>query len=61
MTATLATELKSNFKHFADIASSGDCVIITRPKQTNLVMISETEYNELLNIAKSYNKVVAEQ
>ncbi len=50
MTATVATDLKANLKHFIDIAVGGDCVIITRPKSKNAVLISENEYNELLRI-----------
>lgn len=50
MTATVATELKANLKHYIDKAVSGDSIIITRPKRKNAVLISEEEYNELQRI-----------
>ncbi len=50
ITATVATDLKANLKHYIDMALSGDSIIITRPKQENVVMISESEYNELLRL-----------
>ncbi|MBR5970078.1 MAG: type II toxin-antitoxin system Phd/YefM family antitoxin [Lachnospiraceae bacterium] len=52
MTATVATELKSNFKFYMDKVLSGEQVIITRPKQKNVVLISEEEYNDLLSAKK---------
>ncbi len=50
ITATMATDLKANLKYYIDKALSGDSIIITRPKQRNVVMISEREYNELLRL-----------
>lgn len=50
ITATVATDLKANLKYYIDKALSGDSIIITRPKQENVVMISESEYNELLRL-----------
>lgn len=49
-TATLATDLKANLKYYMDRASTGDHIIITRPKRKNTVLISEDEYNELQRI-----------
>ncbi len=53
ITATIATDLKSNLKHYIDLATSGNCIIITRPKQKNAVLISEEEYNELCRIRQN--------
>lgn len=50
MTATVATDLKANLKYYIEKAVSGDCIIITRPKRKNAVLISEEEYNELQRI-----------
>ena len=50
VTATVATDLKANLKHYIDKVLAGDSIIITRPKQENVVMISESEYNELLRL-----------
>lgn len=53
LTATVATELKANLKFYIDKAVNGDCVIITRPKRKNAVLISEEEYNELQRIKRN--------
>ena len=53
MTATVATDLKANLKAYIEKAVNGDSIIITRPKRKNAVLISETEYNELLRIKKN--------
>lgn len=50
ITATVVTELKTNLKHYIEMAVSGDSVIITRPKKENAVLIGEQEYNELLRL-----------
>lgn len=50
ITATVATDLKANLKYFIDKAVAGDSIIITRPKNKNVVLISENEYNELQRI-----------
>lgn len=52
-TATVATDLKSNLKHYIERALSGDSIIITRPKRKNVVLISEEEYNELQKIKQN--------
>ncbi len=53
MTAIVASDLKANLKHFMDMAIDGNCVIITRPKRKNAVLISEDEYNELQRIREN--------
>lgn len=50
ITATVATDLKTNLKHYIERAAAGDSIIITRPKKKNAVLISESEYNELLRL-----------
>lgn len=49
LTATVASDLKANLKHYIEKAVNGDS-IITRPKRKNVVLISEDEYNELQRI-----------
>lgn len=53
MTATVATDLKANLKFYIDKALDGDSIIITRPQRKNAVLISESEYNELLRIKQN--------
>jgi antitoxin YefM len=50
ITATVATDLKANLKYYIEKAVGGDSIIITRPKKENAVLISESEYNELLRL-----------
>ncbi len=53
LTATGATDLKTNFKYYIERAVNGDSIIITRPKRKNAVLISEDEYNELQRIKQN--------
>ena len=48
MIATKPLDLRSNLKKYMDYAFSGEPVVIARPKNENVVMLSEKEYNELL-------------
>ncbi|KRK89402.1 type II toxin-antitoxin system Phd/YefM family antitoxin [Lentilactobacillus sunkii] len=44
--ATTTRDIRKNFKQYADdVADYDDAVIVTRPDNKNVVMISEAEYN----------------
>lgn len=44
--ATTTRDIRKNFKRYADdVADYDDAVIVTRPDNKNVVMISEAEYN----------------
>lgn len=47
MIATKPFDLRSNLKKYMDFAFHGNPVVIARPKNENVVMLSEQEYNEL--------------
>ena len=47
MIATKPLELRSNLKKYMDFAFRGEPVVIARPRNENVVMLSEQEYNEL--------------
>jgi len=47
MIAIKTMDLRNNFKRISDLVSSGEKVLISRPRNENLVVISEKEYNEL--------------
>ena len=47
MIATKPLDLRSNLKKYLDFAFHGNPVVIARPKNENVVMLSEQEYNEL--------------
>ena len=42
-----------HFKEWCDKVFSGETLIISRPKNENIVMISETEYNEMMRIKRN--------
>lgn len=48
MIATKPLDLRSNLKKYMDFAFKGEPVVIARPKNENVVMVSEKDYNELL-------------
>lgn len=47
MTAVKSIDLRDNFKNFCDKVFRGETIIISRPKNENVVLISENEYNNL--------------
>lgn len=47
MIATKPLDLRSNLKKYMNLAFQGEPVVIARPKNENVVMVSEREYNEL--------------
>ena len=53
MLAVKSMDVRDNFKNFCDKVYKGEILIISRPKNENVVMMSEKEYNELVEILKS--------
>jgi antitoxin YefM len=47
MLAVKSVDLRNNFKALCDKVFSGETLIVSRPKNENVVMLSENEYNEL--------------
>lgn len=46
--ATSVSDFRKNFKSYADdVSDLNEPLIITRPKQKNVILISEQEYNSL--------------
>lgn len=41
-------EVRNHFRDFCDKVFNGETLIISRPKNKNIVMISEKEYNEMM-------------
>lgn len=48
MVAAKSMNVRDSFKSWCDKAYNGETVIVSRPKNENIVMISEAAYNELL-------------
>ena len=47
MIATKQMDLRANIKKYFDLAFNGEPVIVSRKENKNVVVISETEYNNL--------------
>lgn len=48
MLAVKSMDVRDNFKAFCDKVFNGETVIVSRPKNENIVMISENEYNNMM-------------
>ena len=55
MVAIKTTDLR-DFKRVADRIVQGETVVISRPRNENIVMITEKEYNELDDLRKKTRK-----
>jgi antitoxin YefM len=53
MVALETTDIKNDFKRISDIVNSGESVLITRPFDENLVVLSERVYNELEKVRRN--------
>lgn len=47
MLAVKSVNVRDNFKEWCDKISMGETVVISRPRNQNIYMISEAEYNAL--------------
>ena len=47
MIAVKTVDLRNDFKRVSELVISGEKVLISRPHNQNLVVLSEKEYNEL--------------
>lgn len=48
MLAVKSMDVRKDFKTFCDKVTDGEIIIISRPKNENVVMLSEAEYNTLM-------------
>ncbi len=48
MLAVKSMDLRDNFKSLCDRVFRGETLIVSRPKNENIVMMSEKEYNEII-------------
>ncbi len=53
MVAVKGTTVKNDFKNICDRVFKGEVFIISRPKDENVVMVSEREYTELERIKRN--------
>ena len=47
MLAVKSVNVRDNFKEWCDKISKGETVVISRPRNENIYMINEAEYNSL--------------
>ncbi len=48
MIAIKGADVRQNFKNYCDLVHKGETLIVSRPKNQNIVMLSEAKYNELM-------------
>ena len=53
MLAVKSMDVRDNFKMFCDRVFQGETLIVSRPKNENVVMVSEKEYNEMIRAKKN--------
>lgn len=53
MLAVKSMDLRDNFKALCDKVFNGETLIVSRPKNENIVMISEKEYNNMIKAQKN--------
>ena len=57
MLAVKSMDVRDNFKNFCEKVYNGETLIISRPKNENIVMLSESEYNEMLKAKRNAESV----
>ena len=53
MLAIKSMDVRNNFKSLCDKVFNGETLVISRPKNENVVMLSESEYNEMLKAKRN--------
>jgi len=53
MLAVKSMDVRENFKSLCDKVFKGETVIISKPKNENIVMMSESEYNEIIKAKRN--------
>ena len=53
MLAVKSMDVRENCKSLCDKVFNGETLIVSRPKNENIVMISEAEYNEIIKAKRN--------
>lgn len=53
MLAVKSMDVRDNFKSFCDKVFDGETLIVSRPKNQNIVMMSESEYNNIMKAKRN--------
>lgn len=58
MTTITATEFKTSFKHFGNMVTKGERLLIKRPqKEPNMVVLNEDDYKEMNRLIAYYKEI----
>ena len=53
MLAVKSMDVRDNFKKLCDMVFRGETLVISRPRNENVVMVSESEYNEMMKAKRN--------
>lgn len=53
MLVVKSMDVRDNFKNFCEKVINGETLIISRPKNENVVMLSEAEYNKMMKAKRN--------
>ena len=53
MLAVKSMDVRDNFKALCDKVFNGETLIVSRPKNENIVMMSEAEYNDMMKAKRN--------
>lgn len=53
MLAVKSMDVRDNFKKLCEKVFNGETLIISRPKNENVVMLSEAEYNDIMKAKRN--------
>ncbi|MBU5478507.1 type II toxin-antitoxin system Phd/YefM family antitoxin [Eubacterium sp. MSJ-13] len=53
MLAVKSMDVRDNFKKICDKVFNGETLVVSRPKNQNIVMMSEAKYNEIMKIKRN--------
>ena len=53
MLAVKSMDVRENFKEWCNKVIGGETLIVSRPKNENVVIVSEKEYNEMAKLKKN--------
>ena len=56
MLAVKSMDVRDNFKEWCNKVINGETLIVSRPKNENVVIVSEEEYNNLLKAKRNEDK-----
>ena len=53
MLAVKSMDVRDNFKKLCDMVFHGETLVRSRPRNENVVMVSESEYNEMMKAKRN--------